>query len=43
MEDFTWYWQDGNWVNMSEIKIKQYVNSLGGSYNSDNASCLGGL
>lgn len=43
MEDFTWYWQDGNWVNMSEIKIKQYVNSLGGSYSSDNASCLGGL
>lgn len=40
MNDFNWYWNEGNWKKVSEIKIESYVNYIGGTYNSDNSSCL---
>ncbi|MBR7042266.1 MAG: DUF5011 domain-containing protein [Bacilli bacterium] len=39
-DEFKWYWLDGNWYKVSEAKIEVYVNSLGLTYNSDNASCM---
>lgn len=38
--DFNWYWNNRNWINTTEIKIKEYVNYLGGKYISDNSMCL---
>ncbi|MBQ2873603.1 MAG: DUF5011 domain-containing protein [Bacilli bacterium] len=38
--DFSWYWLNKKWVDVTEIKIKEYVNYLGGTYNSDNSMCL---
>lgn len=32
MEDFRWYYQEGNWKTVSEVKIKHYVESLGLNY-----------
>ena len=29
-----------NWIKVSEMKIQEYVNFLGGTYNSDNKKCL---
>ena len=40
-KDFNWYWQEGNWYEVSEAKIETYVTSLGINYNSDNSSCIG--
>ena len=39
-EDFNWYWNESNWINVSEAKIETYINYLGGTYNSDNSGCL---
>lgn len=39
-EDYNWYWNEQNWIKVSEAKIETYINSIGGSYNSDNTSCL---
>lgn len=39
-EDFDWYWNNKNWIKVSEAKLEVYINSLGGTYNSDNTSCL---
>ena len=39
-DDYKWYWNDKNWVKVSEAKIETYINYMGGSYNSDNSSCL---
>lgn len=39
-EDFNWYWNESNWIKVSEAKIETYINYLGGTYNSDNSSCL---
>ena len=38
--DFNWYYASRNWIKVSEIKIKEYVNSIGGVYKSDNSKCL---
>lgn len=38
--DFSWYWINKKWVDITEIKIEEYVNYLGGSYKEDNTSCL---
>lgn len=38
--DFNWYYASRNWVKISEMKIKEYVNSIGGTYKSDNSKCL---
>ena len=38
--DFNWYYASGNWVKVSELKIKEYVTSIGGTYKSDNSACL---
>ena len=38
--DFSWYWVNKKWIDITEIKIKEYVNYLGGVYNSDNSKCL---
>lgn len=38
--DFNWYYASNNWVKVSELKIKEYVTSLGGTYKSDNSKCL---
>ena len=38
--DFNWYYSSNNWIKISEIKIKEYVLYMGGTYNSDNKSCL---
>ena len=38
--DFNWYYASGNWVKISEMKIKEYVTSIGGTYKSDNSKCL---
>lgn len=37
-DDYKWFWVEGNWKKVSEIKIEEYVRSLGGSYSSD-TSC----
>ena len=39
-DDYKWYWNDKNWIKVSETKIETYVNYMGGTYNSDNSSCL---
>ena len=38
--DFNWYYSSRNWIKVSEIKIKEYVNYIGGTYKSDNSKCL---
>ena len=38
--DFNWYYMNENWIKVSEMKIQEYVNFLGGTYNSDNKKCL---
>lgn len=38
--DFNWYYSSNNWIKVSELKIKEYVTSLGGTYKSDNSKCL---
>lgn len=38
--DFSWYWINKNWIEVSEIKIEEYVNYLGGEYIRDNSKCL---
>ena len=38
--DFNWYYASNNWVKVSELKIKEYVTSIGGTYRSDNSKCL---
>ena len=38
--DYNWYWPTGNWRTISEMKIKEYVKYMGGTYNSDNKKCL---
>ena len=39
-EDYNWYWNNNGWIKLSEAKIETYVNYIGGTYNSDNSSCL---
>lgn len=38
--DFNWYWTNNNWIEVTEIKIEEYINYLGGTYNKDNSKCL---
>ena len=38
--DFNWYYASDNWIKVSELKIKEYVTSIGGVYKSDNSKCL---
>lgn len=38
--DFNWYWINKKWVDVTEIKIKEYVNYLGGTYIEDNSMCI---
>jgi len=38
--DFNWYYTGGNWIKVSEIKIEEYINYLGGTYKKDNSMCL---
>lgn len=38
--DFNWYWNKKKWIDVTEIKIEEYVNYLGGNYISDNSMCL---
>jgi len=40
INDYNWYWTKKKWIEVSEIKIEEYVNYLGGTYNKDNSSCL---
>lgn len=37
--DFNWYMNNNNYVNISELKIKRYVEYLGGNYDKDNSKC----
>ena len=37
--DFNWYMNNNNYVNISELKIKRYVEYLGGKYDKDNSKC----
>ena len=39
-DDYNWYWNNNGWIKASEAKIETYVNYMGGTYNSDNSSCL---
>ena len=39
-DDFNWYWMKKNWIKVDEIKIEEYVNYLGKTYNPDNSQCL---
>lgn len=39
-DDFNWYWMKKNWIKVDEVKIREYVNYLGKTYNSDNSKCL---
>lgn len=39
-DDYNWYWNNNGWIKVSEAKIETYINYLGGTYNSDNSSCL---
>lgn len=39
-EDYSWYWNNGGWIKVSEAKIETYINYLGGTYNNDNSACL---
>lgn len=38
--DYNWYYVKKNWIKISEMKIKEYVNYLGGEYKEDNTICL---
>ena len=38
--DFNWYYGGNNWITVSELKIKEYVSYIGGTYKSDNSMCL---
>lgn len=38
--DFNWYWTNKNWIKITEMKIEEYVNYLGGKYIADNSMCL---
>lgn len=38
--DFNWYWNNKKWIDVSELKIEEYVNYIGGNYNKDNSMCL---
>jgi len=38
--DYNWYVSSDNWIDIAEIKIKEYVNYLGGNYIKDNSECL---
>lgn len=38
--DFNWYWTNKKWIQVTEMKIEEYVNYMGGTYNKDNSSCL---
>lgn len=38
--DFNWYYASNNWIKISELKIKEYVTSIGGTYKSDNSMCM---
>ena len=38
--DFNWYWTNKYWIDVAEIKIEEYVNYLGGTYDEDNSMCL---
>ena len=38
--DFNWYYASNNWIPISELKIKEYVTSIGGTYKTDNSKCL---
>ena len=38
--DFNWYYASNNWISISELKIKEYVTSIGGTYKTDNSLCL---
>ncbi len=38
--DFNWYYASNNWIKISELKIKEYVTSIGGIYKSDNSMCV---
>ena len=37
--DFNWYMNNNNYINISELKIKKYVEYLGGKYEKDNTKC----
>ncbi len=39
-DDYNWYWNEKNWIKVSEAKLEVYINYLGGTYNPDNSSCL---
>lgn len=38
--DFSWYYTSKKWISVTEIKIQEYVNYLGGTYIEDNSKCL---
>lgn len=38
--DFNWYWTNKKWIDVTEIKIEEYVKYLGGTYIKDNSECL---
>lgn len=38
--DFSWYYTNNKWIEVTELKIEEYVKYLGKSYNSDNSMCL---
>lgn len=38
--DFDFYVTNKKWIDISEIKIQEYVNYLGGNYNRDNSKCI---
>ena len=40
INDFNWYWTNKKWIDVTEMKIEEYVNYLGKTYNSDNSSCI---
>ena len=40
INDFNWYWNKKKWIDVTEIKIEEYVKYLGFTYNSDNSSCI---
>lgn len=37
--NFNWYMNNNNYINISELKIKKYVEYLGGKYEKDNSKC----
>ena len=38
--DFNWYWTNKHWIDVTEMKIEEYVNYLGGTYTEDNSMCI---